>query len=412
MFTQYISKRRGILLWVTSCQCLTELFHQLLLVLTFKSIMKQTQQILLLSFLVLLYSCVVPFIPDTGEDKDLLVVEGLITDQPGPITIKLSKSRPLGLKSVAKPLLGCTVTISDDLGNYYSLNNSLAGTYVTNPSNFRGVVGRWYTLHIISNAAKNNLRYESLPVKMLPVPPIDSVFYEKMTIKESDEYSTAQEGCQIYLNTTDPSNQCKFYRWEYTETWEFRLPYPVKNKVCWISNNSDLINIKNTSVFEEDRINRYPLNFISNVTDRLSVKYSILVNQYSLNEDEYIYWEKLQNISEQTGGLYDIIPSAIASNVYCIDDPDEKVLGYFSVSANSYKRIFIKDRFSGLINQYSECISDTITPQQPNPNPNIPFWVLIDNPFPPFKVITYYKGCADCTVRGTNIEPDFWKESK
>jgi hypothetical protein len=81
------------------------------------------------------------------------------------------------------------------------------------------------------------------------------------------------------------------------------------------------------------------LKFISNLTDRLRVGYSILVDQYSLNEDEYLYWEKLQSITEQVGGLYDIIPSPVPSNVYCVDDPNEKVLGYFSVSANTSKRL-------------------------------------------------------------------------
>jgi hypothetical protein len=44
-----------------------------------------------------------------------------------------------------------------------------------------------------------------------------------------------------------------------------------------------------------------------------------------------------------------MIPSSIPSNISCIDDPNEKVLGYFSVSARSSKKIFIKDIFSGLI---------------------------------------------------------------
>ena len=307
--------------------------------------MKNIQQIILFSFLLLLNSCIVQFIPETDEDKELLVVEGLITDQPGANTVKLSKSLPLGRKNVAKPLKGCIVKISDDMGNAYSLKETVAGIYVTDPAKFQGIIGRWYTLHINTNTSYNNLNYESFPMELKPVPKIDSIYYEKKIIREKDEISQAVEDCQVYLNTHDPANNCKFYRWEYSETWEFRLPYDVTSRVCWLSNNSDRINVKNTSVFEEDRINRYPLNFISNTTDRLRVKYSMLVNQYSLNEDEYLYWEKLQNIAEQVGGLYDITPAAIPSNVWCLEDPNEKVLGYFSVSARSSKRIFIKDYF-------------------------------------------------------------------
>lgn len=251
-------------------------------------------------------------------------------------------------------------------------------------------------------------------MEMKPVPVIDSLYYEKMTLKPKDEEYVAQEGCQVYLNTYDPENKTKFYRWEYSETWEFRLPYNVPNRVCWISANSDKINIRNTSVFAEDRVTRYPLNFISNQTDRLRVKYSIRVNQYALTEDEYLYWEKLQNVAEQVGGLYDITPAAIPSNIFCTNDPKENVLGYFSVSAETSKRIFIKDYFSGVVNLYTNCATDTIIGTGPIPNLGISVWVIFNDidGAPPTRILTDTKGCADCSVRGTTVEPAFWKEGK
>jgi hypothetical protein len=321
---------------------------------------------------------------------------------------------PLGGNSAARPLNGCLVSVTDDLGSTVFFTETASGTYVP-PSFFHGVIGRSYTLHITANSSPKNLIYESFPMVMRPVPPIDSVYYEKRTIVESNGSDPGQEGCQIYINTHDPANLCKFYRWEYSETWEFRLPYRVTNNFCWVSDNSGVINIKNASILVENRIDRFPLDFISNATDRLNVKYSMLVNQYSLSEDEYLYWEKLQNISEQVGGLYDIIPSAIPSNVYCPDDPNAKVLGYFSVSAVSSKRIFIKDHFAGAIDLYFNCASDTIYGRGEIPHLNTSVWVIVDqldSPFNPLRVITDKKGCADCTVRGTIIRPDFWQGDK
>lgn len=370
------------------------------------------QKIILILFLLLTNSCVTKFIPKTSEDKEILVVEGLITDQPVTYKLKLSKSLPLGEKNTARPVTGCIVTISDDLGNVFNLIESVEGTYLTDSLLFRGILGRFYTLHIntSSNSTFNNLTYESYPMEMKPVPPIDSIYYEKLTFKfGNDGVTPSQEGCQVYLNTHDPANQCKFFRWEYKETWEFHLPYTVPNNICWISNISDVINIKNTSSLQESKVERYPINLISNITDRLQVKYSIFVNQYSMNEDEYLYWEKLENISQQVGGLYDIIPSVVSSNVYCITDPNEKVVGYFSVSANSSKRIFIQDRFAGVLSQYTDeaCIADTAFGGEPVP---ASAWVIITRIVPPpYMVYTYSKGCADCTVRGTNIEPAFWQ---
>jgi hypothetical protein len=247
---------------------------------------------------------------------------------------------------------------------------------------------------------------------MKPVPRIDSVYYEKETLGTNSDGSPSDEGCQIYLNTHDPTNQTRFYRWDYSETWEFSLPYFVTNKVCWVSNNSSTIDIKSTLDLAEDRIDRHPVNFISNITDRLNEKYSILVNQYSLNEDEYFYWEKLNKVTQKVGTLYDITPAGIPSNIYCVEDPGEPVLGYFSVSAVESKRIFIKESFAGLIDLYTNCNADTIFNGETIPYQEFTYWIVIDHilPPPPYLVITFINGCADCTVRGKNTPPEFWTE--
>jgi|WetSurMetagenome_2_1015567.scaffolds.fasta_scaffold00727_12 hypothetical protein len=372
-------------------------------------------QLLLLSFLLLATGCIVQFIPETTEDQNLLVVEGLITNQDAPNIIKISTSLPLGGKTDAKPLSGAIVNVTDDMGSATRLFETIAGTYVT-PSYFHGYIGRSYTLHIKTGNSSGEHNYESLPMLMKPVPPIDSVYYEKTDIPSPYPNGQTANGAQVYLNTHDPENNCKFYRWEFYETWEFRLPYVVPNNTCWISNNSDMIKIKNTSSFAEDRIIRFPINLVSNMTDRLRVKYSILVNQYSLNEDEYLYWEKLQNISEQVGGLYDITPASVPSNIWCLENPNDKVLGYFSVSASTSKRIFIEDNFKGLFSYYTDdvCIVDTIYNGADIPSLNTFVWIIVNHPLPPpsYVVITRTKGCYDCTVRGTNIEPLFWRDDK
>ena len=132
-----------------------------------------------------------------------------------------------------------------------------------------------------------------------------------------------------------------------------------------------------------------------------------------MSEDEYIYWEKIQNITEQVGGLYDIIPASVSSNIRCIEDPSEQVLGYFSVSAKVSKRIFIQDNFEGIINQYPDCVTRR-TPYVDPPGLGINIWILDDEPYaiPPYRILTNKKGCADCTVRGSNVEPDFWIDNK
>lgn len=378
--------------------------------------MKSISYIIASLFFLIISGCITQFVPETDEDQNLVVVEGLITDQPDVNTIKLSRSLPLGKKIILRPLRGCSVSITDDQGSTFLLTESSTyGTYLTNVSEFQGVVGRKYTLHInTNNSTTTHYSYQSLPMELRAVPPIDSLFYEKLTLKEKTEFTGPKEGCQVYLNTHDPAGNCNFYRWEYIETWKFQLPYMTTNNTCWITNNSNKITIKNTSVLAEDIVARLPLHLITYETDRLSVRYSIMVNQYSVSEDEYIYWEKLQNISEEVGSLYDITPSSIPGNIFCIEDPGEQVLGYFSVSAKTSKRIYIDETFRGLVALYKECPTDTIYGNAQIPYLNSNVWIIDDQPFamPPFKVITDKKFCADCTTRGTTTKPDFWDDRK
>ncbi len=373
--------------------------------------MNLRKYIIILSFVLASAGCITQFIPETEETQSLLVVEGLITDQPGVNTIKLSRSQPIGSYAKPEPVTGCMVRIEDDGSNIYILHESEPGTYLTDPAIFQGAVGRNYTLQIEARNASGKLSsYRSLPMEMKPVPPIDSIYYEKKIIISNDDYGAPHEGCQVYLNTVDPEGLCKYYRWDFNETWEFKLPYDVDNQTCWATDHSGAINIKSTSALTEDKIYRHPINFITNETDRLNIKYSMLVNQYSISEDEFGYWKKLQNISDEVGGLYDMIPASITGNVFCTDDPNETVLGYFSVSARSSKRIMVHAGFAGSRNDFYEyCGTDTVPSGTNIPGLGTSVWIIIDGDY---RVLTPYRECADCSYRGSLMRPDYWDEDK
>ena len=364
---------------------------------------------LILLFTLFSKNCIVPYEPDPVENEEAIIVSGIITDQPGINTIRLTTSFPVSQLASVKPLQGCTVWISDEMGRIDTLKEIIRGTYATDSVTFRGQVGKIYTLHIRTNKAKGNLSFESYPMEMIAVPEIDSIYYEKRDYMLNN---MQVEGCDIYLDAHDISGTCNFYRWEFSETWEFHLPFDVKYKICWFNENSKGILIQNSAVLENGTVEGFPLHSIINPVDRLKIKYSMLIKQYSLNEDEYLYWDRVRNISEQVGSLYDLIPAAIPNNIYCIENPDEKILGYFSVSATTSKRIFIKDNFKGQNGLYAGCISDTLYEGDVIEES---YWVLFDrsiNGQLPYKVITYDSVCVDCRFRGTDIKPSFWDDDK
>lgn len=351
-----------------------------------ESRMKKVFSSIALIIILFFAGCVEKFTPEIDEVQYSPVVEGLITDQPEVYTIRLYWSIPVGERKII-PMGRCAVEVHDDQGHIYKFTETLTpGTYVSDSTTFQGVVGRKYTLCInTKNATLKGYSYESIPVEMQAVPQIDSLYYEKAQINGTLPWGGQEEGYQIYLDTYDPTGECRFFRWEYTETWKFEIPYAVPNQKCWITNNSRVINIKNTTFHSDNRIVCHPVVLITNETDRLSRRYSIIVNQYSLSEEEFAYWEKLRNVAQDVGSLYDIIPCSIPGNIFCVENPDEKILGYFSVSARTSKRIYINAKFALSFYFYILCQRD-------------PELMALDT------------RCVDCTTRGTLKKPDFWED--
>lgn len=174
----------------------------------------------LLLIILMLTGCVVQFVPEAGDYKDYIVVDALITDQNNTYKIEISKTAPLGETFSRLPVTGGQVTITDDLGNNFQFTEALSGQYISDSLAFRGQVGRSYTLHIKADGHQ----YESMPVEMKPVPPIDSL-YAEIIDNNTYEFGKIVQGYQVYLDTHDPTNECKFFRWDFAETWEFHIPY-------------------------------------------------------------------------------------------------------------------------------------------------------------------------------------------
>ena len=105
-----------------------------------------------------------------------LVVEGVITDEPGPYTVKLSLASPAdGFLKFTKPVTATQVTLFDNAGNAEVMNEIETGTFQTKPNGMRGVIGREYFIRVETRDGKT---YESLPDRMNPVGSVDSLYYE------------------------------------------------------------------------------------------------------------------------------------------------------------------------------------------------------------------------------------------
>lgn len=365
----------------------------------------------LFATLLLLIGCVDPYQPPaiTAPNR-YLVVDGLLTTDTS--RIQLSRTQNLGESTKPSPELGATVRVEETSGAAYTLADKGQGLYALESA--RLVVGRTYRLTIRTKAGGT---YQSAPITMKATPAIDSL-----------TWAVENSGLQIFVNTHDPANRTRYYRWTYEDTYEFYTPYlstldfvngrvvqrePVNH--CWRTAPSTAIVIGSTARLSQDVLQRAPLLFIPGSSPKLNVKYSLLVQQYALSAEAYAYWLNLQKTTEQLGSLFDPLPAQVVGNLTCLTNPDEPVLGFVDASTVVQRRVFI-DRPAALPRNlirtgYEGCFVDTI------PKPRQPLsafvglgggYALIQNLERDGLYLGVATPCADCRDRGTVVKPSYW----
>jgi hypothetical protein len=391
---------------------------------------------------VALCTCIDPYYPQLGKYKSLLVVEGLITDDNSSYQIKLSRTIQEE-NAIPERVTDAVVSITDGSGGAFNLNNFGNGIYKSDSTNFIGKVGSIYILHIKTSDGNE---YKSEPSQMLPIPGIDSIYYEKDS-EITNNQSESQTGIRIYLDSGNASEDSKYFRWEFDETWKFHVPEPKKydyindttiirldaiKEFCWKTNKSDKILTGSVISGQTNFIKKEPLVFIaSDKSDRLTIQYSILVKQYSVSKKEFDFWNNLKLVNESGGDIFDTQPYAVISNISCVNNPDDRVLGYFQVSAIAKKRIYLTERELRKLYlphfQY-DCTLFVVSPEDYPPAPfhdTITFNELYDMFMVTFdytfvapvweiegktisKLIFITNACSDCEMTGTAKKPDFW----
>jgi hypothetical protein len=369
------------------------------------------------SVLYLFYSCVQPYNPPEITNADsFLVVDGSLNSIPfARSQIKLSRTQNIGEKGVPNPEKQAVVRVEGDKGSNFTFIERQPGIYTLDAGSFPQ--NEKFRLHIKTG---NGKEYVSLYVPIIKTPPIDTVGYR---------LDPTKAGVQIYVNTHDPFNNTHFYRWNFEETWEYHMPLftgfevirkeiKLRNEdvsICWSSAKSAQITLASSVKLSKDVIQDVPITYVPIASGKLRRKYSILVRQYGLSQQEFEYWTALSKTNEITGSLFDAQPSQVKGNIRCVNDPQELVFGFFSASSTQEKRIFITEQLGGITFQETICEPlDTLPDVEAiRMFEQLSHLILIEFPIPGQIKPWYIMGsaeCSDCRLRGgTTKKPDFWR---
>ena len=340
-------------------------------------------------------------IEDLGVFKGIeptLVVDGSITNLPGPHTFKLLITHEFNTGPDYSLVEGATIKIVDDIGNEVDLTDERKGVYET-PETFSGVAGRSYQMVITLNSGK---KYTSSFEKLNEVPPIDNISYSIEEVEELSGNNTIVdiEKVLIKVDFCDPENEKNYYRWRYQETFQVLAPLAggttggggnfrgcgrtLPKADCWAKGfDHEFLKVSNDLLFDGSELKDYTI-FATDIDRKFDIGYSALVVQYSLSKEAYEYWEAIKNQIGNNGTIFETSNYQIRGNLSAVDDPDELVLGYFGASAVSSNRLFMDDADIQYNHQYS-C--------EPN------------------QIGCFPAACIDCREylpSSSDIKPDFW----
>lgn len=405
-----------------------------------------------LFLIAIIVSCRKSYLPPAiNAPNSYLVVEGVIDNGADSTIIKLSKTVNLAAKVISNPQKGAAVSIESSLGKTFNLSEVAAGKYGTGGLQLDN--SQKYRLRI---KLADNRAYLSDFVPVVNAPPIDSIGAPLQS-----------NGIQINLSSYDPANNTHYYRWDYQETWvvhsHFYSFYKSNGDTvldrnlpsdqiyeCWQSDTSGTIVLGSSANLSKDVISNIPITFIPSNSVKLDGSQSIIVNQYApsanaysilvrqfaLTADAFRFWENLKKNTEQLGSIFDAQPSQISGNIHSLSDPNEPVIGYVSAGSITSKRIFIANEkipFAWLPDYtQSGCTLDTllfavkpkgsaVVINEENEYFNYNKDARLNTLQIPIAAIYNVlngklighsgaiRPCADCTLRGTNHEPLFWK---
>ena len=383
---------------------------------------KLLNQVLLMIFL-LLTSCEDQFWPELGEKyENILVVEGTITNDPGPYTLLLSLSTSFE-NPVYIPLSGYEAIINDNLGNSEILSEVEPGVYKTALDGIHGVPGRKYQLTIQSSDGKT---YQSDFEELRAPVGIDSVYVE-LEYHENAGFPFDIPGYQFLLNTKASIIDSSYYLWKLERTFEYHADFRVyfwydgelhtfpdtdSIKACWKTDPVYQIFTGSTVGLAEPVLTNFPLHYVTFDNREFSVRYSLLIDQFTISEKAQEYWKLVNEQNTSGGELYAKMPFQVKGNIDNINNPNEQVLGYFQAAGVDTKRVFFNRPDYQVKMYYPVC-------ELKEPD-YLEYGLMLQFPdprdWPQYVTMNEYYGravpvqeCVDCRESGGTIEkPEFW----
>ncbi len=306
-----------------------------------KRIIKPTTYLLLFASFI---SCLTPIDFTVDKTGGRIIISGQISTMNEKNIVEIG--RTADLSRFQFPESEATVTLRDQNGSSFSYieDFSRPGTYVL--QNYVGIPGQTYNIEITLFDGRS---YESTPEKMPETSSLDSVYYEIVgeTITDAEGVFTKENLVKVYANSTLTKPTTTFLKWNVEETFilsptDFPDPFNVTPPPCYISQNADpqrIVLYDGSSITSKSIKNQLVASRL--IDWSFLEKHYLTTYQSSITMESHEYWRKVNILANQVGSIFDSPPAEITGNVINVNNPREKVSGYFQAVNQTYQRFVI-----------------------------------------------------------------------
>lgn len=298
-----------------------------------------------LVFILALSSCLTPIDFSTENIGGTFVVSGQISSFEDQNMIQLGLTA--ATDQLPLPVSGATVQLMVDNGDSFEYLEDQARPGIYLLPGIGGIPGRSYYVRITVPGGRV---YESTPEKMPSSTGSVTVSYEvvKEDFTDPEGIITPENFLKLYANAIFPVNEeTNYIRWRTEETFllsptDFPDPFGQIPPSCFVVQNADpqRITLFNGETVKTSTVEN--LLVASKLIDWTFLeKHAFTTYQSALTKDAYEYWRKVNILSNQVGSIFDTPPAEITGNIRNVNNPNEKVLGYFQACNEVYDRIFI-----------------------------------------------------------------------
>ena len=325
---------------------------------------------------------------DTGTISTFpVVIDGFISDQPGPYTILVTKAFDIESKtSIKAPISVKKLTVSDDHGTSEVLSETSQGVYNTSPSGIRGTLGRAYKIKV---ELLDGRVYESNPDTLLAAGKVDTVYYN---FKEGQDTKGATTyGFDVFFNASAGSKRNFHFLWKFTGTYEVDTNPELHSEPCgegtcpkppscsgyavqsgsvaqvgsctcckcwsYLYNGEPIVS--DDQFVQGGHFQRVQAIYIPLDPWIFQHKVHAQVTQLSLTEQSFAFWKGIKAQKSAGTSLFQPLTGKIISNFVQISGSEAPIEGAFFASSISTNSIFIT----------RAAVPNTV----PIPSPGIPF---------------------------------------